>query len=773
MKKSVCMLLCMALLFSSVVTMAQKDLTIYINGQQAILDTPCQWMNDILMVPVKEVLERMGVFVKWGEYDRRAVMKQGILATISGVEMIVPPDSPEACYDEIWFELSTPTIRAGVDVLVPLEFIQYFYDVEVTLNKGVLRIVNHYVPKKNAQDMNEDELNKLLAELPSGEDCVGKEFLKNSVMRNGDGGGYFTKTVLPPDEAAGLTDVIELETLSQPSHDYDAQLETPVNTKLKKGDFVVLTFWARMLSSADESGMATLGYNVEEFAKGSYKSTTLGSFYLTHDWKKYTISFVAIQNWDAGAWRICNKVGYKPQTIQIADLTLTNYHDAVEGIDINTTKTPVDTYYGREDGALWRQEALKRIEKYRVRDIKVNVTDESGNPVQGAEITANMTRSEFWWGTIGPFFYGNVLGENLRNYFLTKFNAITPESAMKISGYKSTGLQYGSGGGGGAAIDHANFAIKNNLYLHGHAVMWDQWRYLPDEMTRAEADELTKEEIRNIFFSYAGELVRYFGDAMGQLDVLNEPDSNFKYRTKYGADLIADLYRLVELMRNEYAPNMKIYLNEAGIIGSQTSSWDKAKRLDVIIRDLKSRGAHIEGLGCQNHTQPIYYPQTIYNQFDYSSDLVDELMVTEYDSVYIGDALTTEEKLELEGDHLRDNIILAYSNPKMKGFIMWGMYDQQHWRGDAPMLDIRFREKPGVKYWNQLVLDEWMTKTGGSSDTNGLCVMRGHRGEYDVIVSLNGKQAATTLKVSDTGVNMVNAVVHPTVVSLLHPLRRL
>lgn len=75
------------------------------------------------------------------------------------------------------------------------------------------------------------------------------------------------------------------------------------------------------------------------------------------------------------------------------------------------------------------------------------------------------------------------------------------------------------------------------------------------------------------------------------------------------------------------------------------------------------------------------------------------------------------------------------------------------------MLDREFNEKPGVKYWDQLVLGEWKTKTGGRTDNDGICAMRGHRGEYEVTVKVGAKEAKTTLKVSDCGENRVTAVV--------------
>ena len=56
-------------------------------------------------------------------------------------------------------------------------------------------------------------------------------------------------------------------------------------------------------------------------------------------------------------------------------------------------------YVGDEDSALWRKEALKRIEKYRKNKITVVVKDEKGNLVEDAKVNFKMTKNSFKFGT--------------------------------------------------------------------------------------------------------------------------------------------------------------------------------------------------------------------------------------------------------------------------------------------------------------------------------------------------------------------------------------
>lgn len=150
------------------------------------------------------------------------------------------PTAPEACYDEVWFELDTPTISVGEDVLAPLEFIGYFYGIDAALNGNELRITDKYVnTAKNLDDMGESELQELIASLPPGDLYTDEAFLIDGPVRaNAVERGYMTKKVLPAeDKSEGFTQIVELETLHKPNNDYDAQLEMPLNHAVKKAIF--------------------------------------------------------------------------------------------------------------------------------------------------------------------------------------------------------------------------------------------------------------------------------------------------------------------------------------------------------------------------------------------------------------------------------------------------------------------------------------------------------------------------------------------------------
>ena len=83
---------------------------------------------------------------------------------------------------------------------------------------------------------------------------------------------------------------------------------------------------------------------------------------------------------------------------------ITNYKKNIkpEEVGFNSGKALniIDAFdvRGTEDDALWREEALRNIEKYRKAPVTVKVVDESGNAVNDAEVALDMTENEFMFG---------------------------------------------------------------------------------------------------------------------------------------------------------------------------------------------------------------------------------------------------------------------------------------------------------------------------------------------------------------------------------------
>ena len=268
-------------------------------------------------------------------------------------------------------------------------------------------------------------------------------------------------------------------------------------------------------------------------------------------------------------------------------------------------------------------------------------------------------------------------------------------------------------------------------------------------------EEKTKEEVLKHYYEIAGCYLKGLGKTKNfdEFDIINEPLNNFYLRNKFGWDLYSDIYKMCKNIN----PNIELWLNETGIAG-QEAAWGTTQSICELVKRLQALGADIDGIGVQCHAGGFRYPQTFYNQLDMQAQTVDKVAVTEYDySVNLEDL---DEKAEIEAEVLRDYMIATYSHPKATGFTMWGCTDLGHSRNNSPLFDSDFNPKKGLEYWNEYVWDKWFTRTDGVTDSSGRCSLRGHRGEYSIVITAGDKQAKTTLRVTDKGENTVSAVVH-------------
>ena len=113
---------------------------------------------------------------------------------------------------------------------------------------------------------------------------------------------------------------------------------------------------------------------------------------LTDNWQQFCVPGVAPKDLPAWKARISVRLGFAPQTVDLADVRLINYGTNRTVRELPFTALP---YPGREANAPWRKVALERIEKIRKADLLVRVVDAIGKPLPGAQIALKQTRHAF------------------------------------------------------------------------------------------------------------------------------------------------------------------------------------------------------------------------------------------------------------------------------------------------------------------------------------------------------------------------------------------
>ena len=437
-------------------------------------------------------------------------------------------------------------------------------------------------------------------------------------------------------------------------------------------------------------------------------------------------------------------------------------------------------YIGEEEGALWREEALKRIEKYRKSDTNIIVKNQNGDIIKNANVNLKMLNNEFKFGTAIRM----VESEKENKYDgITRnlFNAIGSENGFKWNVLSQNGSSIPN--------DVIKYAEENDMYIRGHYLWQDSLndellnlrgnldnpeentmayiydKYNNGEINLEESDlliEELKDNLEQTVLNHIENEIDEFSN-VNEWDVINEPISKQYFKNYvYDKNLLTDSAFLTstDIEISEYQDNEEYYkflakyfdkareiekndklmLNSGKINGNFASSTVQ-KTIDII-NNIKKHTNNIDALGIQYHVwnNYRYTPQTYYNQINAVLEQtgLTDAVVTEYDN-YAPSKVNnyTDDEKEEKANYLRDTLIACYSNQNISGFNFWvynsgtGSFVEEEW-------DV-YEE----------LMQEWLNdEQSGTTDENGTYSTRAYNGEYTATVEINGLMAEETFTVS-------------------------
>ena len=408
--------------------------------------------------------------------------------------------------------------------------------------------------------------------------------------------------------------------------------------------------------------------------------------------------------------------------------------------------TPVildDSYIGRERDAPWRETAEQHIERYRKGNLAVIVRDRDGKLLPGADVSIQMTRHAFRFGSRADVRLINsdeVDAQKYREHFLEFFNYATvntvyyfqwrtPKQSREI-------LQ--------ATLDAIPWLEKHDYPMRGHTLVW----WFRDENIKRPAREVHDRVVQHIYQTAGNPML---AAAFDEWDVQNEPYGNSEIFRKLGRESLTDFYGLV----HKLDPDATLYLNEASLI-SQMHKKDWKQRQDFIydlVKDLLDKGVPVHGLGFQSHhIQKLSPIPEVIKTLDRFATLGVDMQVTEYDiklrpapnskdfnSRWRAPADTTPELEQLEAEYMRDFLTAVFSHPGMNAFIMWGFWDGRHWLYNGPLFRKDWTLKPAGQAYKDLVFGEWWTRESGRTDKDGRLEKRCFLGNYEIAVTHGGE----------------------------------
>jgi GH35 family endo-1,4-beta-xylanase len=507
-----------------------------------------------------------------------------------------------------------------------------------------------------------------------------------------------------------------------PRVDWYCMLESTVDSVIHANDCFLLTFWARCPSYESSQGFFGAGL------RGTSNSNSFSTYFeINNSWRQFFIP------WKAGAddskLTIRYYYGKQLQTLQIAGVGLVNYETDVAFDSLPYTK-PAHTYPNQstsyDDNINWLNNAKSRIKQIRKSDLTIIVRDQNNDPVENASIKVNMLQHNFPFGTAAS---GYEIFDSWQKYEVRStlldidgkghhFNNAT-NGAMKWNAWRPERVD--------KWVEWCyNHDLKN---LYAHTLMWGDEQSMPDFYKN-----LPKDEKYDSIKAHISKIVQRHKGQYKSWDILNETFMRRTWENELGYNNYINEVTQWFNLAHQADSTAEYHLNDNRFLSEGTHNWTRFAFYKQFIADLKSAGAPLSGLGLQSHFElPLPDPLDMKRKLDSLATFGLNLHITEFD---IGGSIDTL----VQADFLRDFYTLCFSHPAIKSMKMWGAWDFNHWKGNAPLFDENNHLKlSGTEYTN-LLFNKWWTNENGSSNINGVYTTRGFKGDYLISVSKNDQK---------------------------------
>ena len=588
-----------------------------------------------------------------------------------------------------------------------------------------------------AQTAENPKFEEILAKLPKPTEVVSSQ-PSDWRLKNGkpDVGVFSIVDV----EGMPFKKAIRMESKKKTDRDYMFQAVTPSTAPIALDDALMLTFYARAteLNNDTNNGQVNIKFfSMKETGTGGAASVAVGK-----EWQKFYFPWTPfskqVKEFAPGDLTLTLNQGLPPQTVEIADIRVVKYPKGVSAKDL---PHEIVTYEGREPDAVWRKEAFERIEKIRKADLAVQVVDETGKPVTDAQVAVKMKRHAFGFGSAYAdtrFFMEDPDSKRYQDEFLKLFNVAVSESGMKWEPWLEKRNQ---------AIKAAKWVRDHNIPVRGHTLVWCQLDRLPYAKEKPEIMNKYRKDLKGLQ-EFQLEHIR---DEMTALkgvcfewDLINEAMSHFDYQNLMGMQCFLDYFKLA----HEIDPETRLVVNENKLLSSDGGmgnvSFSREEDFYKFLKYLKDNGAPLAGIGIQSHWGggKLTPPVRMLQQLDRFSEF-GTITITEFDVV------TDDE--ELQADCTRDFMIMCFSHPAINNFLMWGFWDGQHYRKNAPIFRKDWSVKPSGQVFMDLVFKKWWTNEDGKTGADGQFKTRGFMGDYEIAVTRDGKTVTQPAKLAKEG----------------------
>lgn len=482
-----------------------------------------------------------------------------------------------------------------------------------------------------------------------------------------------------------------------------------IKSGVKKGDVLLFTCMARTISAEQETGEAVAGIILQQ--KRTHTKVLKHELNISKNWKRYFIPFVSEYDMTPSELMFAVNFGYLKQKFEISRLKLINYQNKYT---IDELPKNILSYYGMEEDSKWREEAEKRIDKFRKGDIKIKVISSDNTPVTDAIVHIKQIGHKFRFGAAIDAKQFNT-DPKYKEVFYKLFNHAVFHNDLKIKAWREPKIERTI-----TVLDELN---RNNIPVRGHVLIWPGFKYLTPEF---KMNENNPSEIRRLVDEHLGRIVPACCGKLSEWDVTNETNTNNDLQRITGSEEI--LYNTFK-KTNKFDPDVELFTNEYGIISN--GGLDEIKQdwyFNYVKRVDENTGGLVDGIGIQCHIgSNVTTPTKILSVLHKFSKLNKRIVITEF----------THETLdeEFQAKYLRDFYTAAFSHPSVSAIVMWGYWEGKMRKPLTAIYRQNWEIKPNGEEFVKLTKEHWHSDITVNTDETGTIKDRVFLGDYSITVT--------------------------------------
>ncbi|MDA3963888.1 MAG: endo-1,4-beta-xylanase [Planctomycetota bacterium] len=535
-----------------------------------------------------------------------------------------------------------------------------------------------------------------------------------------------------------FTQALRLYTAAKRNKYFDDGVDWKVPGAMAKDDLVYVTFTARSVESAAESGESVAYLVIKGDGKG--KGEMRKYFSVGPEWQRFSLRFNASRDLPAGSCQIHIWTGDQAQTMELGGLALLNFGTTGKAEVLPKTKLKLD-YDGRADDAAWRSAAAARIETLRKNDLAISVTTADGKPVAGAQVHIAQTRHQFRFGM-------TVIGQKIITE--PSYGAFVEATATQLGLSTlvfANDLKPGPWRGGGPftpkrTLEALAWVKERGFATRGHTLLWGP-RYLTKEQ-KALLESGDKDALQASLLAHIADCVSRTAPFIDAWDVHNE---HFTYRdltTLLGTERAAEWFTATRAAN----PTARLFWNENCILSSGPQTALKTADSLEWIAKIRELGAPLDGIGMQSHMgMSATSPEELLRRVDRFAALGVVVESTEFD-VGVADPSDAEQQA-FQRDYVRDFLTALFSHDKVVGINHWSPILGEAYTKKACLVKRDGTLLPSGAAWTALVRDAWWTDITESTDAAGTISLRGFKGSYSITVTHGDQSQVIAVELGD------------------------